>query len=61
MSEVAPKRIEPEYSNLSEEEISDLMVSVKRVNKCIMVWLIIFLTAALPDGSEMALNRQTLE
>ena len=42
MSEVAPKRIESEYSNLSEEEISDLMVSVKRVNKCIMVWLIKF-------------------
>jgi len=33
---VAPKRIEPEYSNLSVEEISDLMIAVKHVNKCIM-------------------------
>ena len=34
---VAPKRVEAEYSNLSNAEISDLMVTVKRVNTCIML------------------------
>lgn len=33
---VAPKRIEEEYSCLSDEEITDLMVLVKGVNSCVL-------------------------
>ena len=33
---ISPKRVEPEYANLSEEEICDLMCAVKKVNKCVV-------------------------
>ena len=33
---VSPKRVEPELGNLDDDEVADLMITVKKVNKAVM-------------------------